>query len=249
MSNSCGNCLTDLRLLQALDGELPAAEGWRVHMHLERCESCRARLERLRLVSSRVVELHQLAIPSYSTEQFATELAEKESRQRLVPAWRHWLAQPLPLRQQIGLCGAFTALILGGFFLWTTHSRPSTAVRLIAPTRPPAMTAAASKKLVIDMPSPRVRRLRRSVKRNVPQEQSRPQTPEVAREIATPFFALPFSDGALPLNEATIIRVELPRSALELAGLPVDEDRRNQRVRADLILGVDGLARAIRFVE
>ena len=69
------------------------------------------------------------------------------------------------------------------------------------------------------------------------------------REVVTPFFNLPFSDAALPLDQATLIRVELPRSALELAGLPVDEDRRNEHVRADLVLGADGLARAIRFVE
>lgn len=71
----------------------------------------------------------------------------------------------------------------------------------------------------------------------------------VREEVVTPFFTLPFSDAALPLDQATVIRVDLPRSALELAGLPVNEDRRNERVHADLVLGADGLARAIRFVE
>jgi hypothetical protein len=69
------------------------------------------------------------------------------------------------------------------------------------------------------------------------------------KEVATPFFPLPFSDGALPLDQASVIRVDLPRSALELAGLPVEEARRNERIRADLVLGADGLARAIRFVR
>ena len=87
------------------------------------------------------------------------------------------------------------------------------------------------------------------MRRSVPHQHIPPQAPAVVREVATPFFSLPFSDAALPLDQATVIRVELPRSALELAGLPVDEDRRNQRIRADLILGADGLARAIRFVE
>ena len=75
------------------------------------------------------------------------------------------------------------------------------------------------------------------------------RAPSVAAEVVTPFFSLPFSDAALPLDQATVIRVELPRSALELAGLPVDADRRNERIRADLVLGADGLARAIRFIE
>jgi hypothetical protein len=87
------------------------------------------------------------------------------------------------------------------------------------------------------------------VRKHAPQEQLSSPAPAAGREVATPFFGLPFSDAALPLDQATIIRVELPRSALELTGLPVDEDRRNQRIRADLVLGADGLARAIRFLK
>ena len=32
-------------------------------------------------------------------------------------------------------------------------------------------------------------------------------------------------------------------------GLPVNMDRVDQRVKADVLLGADGLARAIRFVQ
>jgi hypothetical protein len=46
-----------------------------------------------------------------------------------------------------------------------------------------------------------------------------------------------------------IIRVELPRSALAKFGLPVNMDRYNEKVKADVLLGVDGLAHAIRFVQ
>ena len=46
-----------------------------------------------------------------------------------------------------------------------------------------------------------------------------------------------------------IVRVELPRSALANFGLPVNMDRYNEKVKADVLFGVDGLAHAIRFVQ
>ena len=46
-----------------------------------------------------------------------------------------------------------------------------------------------------------------------------------------------------------IVRVELPRSALANFGLPVNMERYNEKVKADVIFGVDGLAHAIRFVQ
>jgi len=46
-----------------------------------------------------------------------------------------------------------------------------------------------------------------------------------------------------------LVRVELPRSALARFGLPVNTERANQRVKADVLFSADGLARAIRFVQ
>jgi hypothetical protein len=46
-----------------------------------------------------------------------------------------------------------------------------------------------------------------------------------------------------------MVRVELPRSAMVSFGLPVHMDRVNEKVKADVLLGVDGLAQAIRFVQ
>jgi len=45
------------------------------------------------------------------------------------------------------------------------------------------------------------------------------------------------------------VRVELPRSALANFGLPVNMDRYNEKVKADVLVGVDGLAHAIRFIQ
>lgn len=67
--------------------------------------------------------------------------------------------------------------------------------------------------------------------------------------IATEFIPLIHGgDVALP-DGGQIMRVELPRSALVSFGLPMNMERAGQRVRADVVVGNDGLARAIRFVH
>jgi len=69
------------------------------------------------------------------------------------------------------------------------------------------------------------------------------------REIATEFIPLSYSSGVSLQDGGQIVRVELPRSALVKFGLPVNMDRLNEKVKADVWLGVDGLAHAIRFVQ
>ena len=70
-----------------------------------------------------------------------------------------------------------------------------------------------------------------------------------AREIATDFIPLRYMNAASLQDGGQIVRVELPRSALANFGLPVNMDRYNEQVKADVIFGVDGLAHAIRFVQ
>ena len=71
----------------------------------------------------------------------------------------------------------------------------------------------------------------------------------VANEIATDFFPLSYMDAANLQDGGQIVRMELPRSALARFGLPVNMDRYNEKVKADVVFGVDGLAHAIRFVQ
>ena len=81
----------------------------------------------------------------------------------------------------------------------------------------------------------------------------RPENTQVANhaasEIATDFIPLSYMNTASLQDGGQIIRVELPRSTLANFGLPVNMDRYNQKVKADVLLGVDGMAHAIRFVQ
>jgi hypothetical protein len=68
-------------------------------------------------------------------------------------------------------------------------------------------------------------------------------------EVATYFMPLGYAGPINPQDGGQLVRVELPRSAMLSMGLPVNMDRYGERVKADVLLGPDGLARAIRFVQ
>jgi hypothetical protein len=96
------------------------------------------------------------------------------------------------------------------------------------------------------------KRLRRNYRLRPPDSSIR--NSEVAinntpREITTEFMPLGYLNPANLQDGGQIVRVELPRSALATFGLPVNMERYNEKVKADVLLGVDGLAHAIRFVQ
>jgi hypothetical protein len=76
--------------------------------------------------------------------------------------------------------------------------------------------------------------------RRVRKSATRPQ------EVVTDFF--PLMDPAPPFERGQLLRVRLPASAMQMVGLPVREDRLADPVQADVLVGEEGLPRAIRFV-
>ncbi len=73
----------------------------------------------------------------------------------------------------------------------------------------------------------------------------RVQTP-VPHEVVTEFF--PLVDYAPPFERGELVRMKVPASAMRAVGLPVREDRLTDQVQADVLVGQEGVARAIRFV-
>ncbi|HKQ90178.1 MAG TPA: hypothetical protein VJZ77_05820 [Blastocatellia bacterium] len=74
------------------------------------------------------------------------------------------------------------------------------------------------------------------------------QNVENVNEVATRFYPLVDEGEMAPLESGMIVRVEAPASILISLGLPVTAESINRPVQADLLLGQDGLARAIRFL-
>jgi len=72
-----------------------------------------------------------------------------------------------------------------------------------------------------------------------------------AFEVVTDFMPLPYS--GVPVSDAQIVRLAVPRSALASFGLaPPDASAvsaSGDTVLADVVVGDDGLARAVRFVR
>ncbi|MDT4952987.1 MAG: hypothetical protein QOJ02_1125 [Acidobacteriota bacterium] len=68
-------------------------------------------------------------------------------------------------------------------------------------------------------------------------------------EIATDFLPLTYGSDLTQLDNGQVVRVELPRSVLQSFGIPINADRAGERVKADVLLGHDGVARAIRFIR
>jgi len=68
-------------------------------------------------------------------------------------------------------------------------------------------------------------------------------------EYATDVVPLSYGGVQKPMESGEVIRMEMPRSALIAFGLPVNVDRADAPVKAELLLGEDGMARAIRFLR
>ena len=66
--------------------------------------------------------------------------------------------------------------------------------------------------------------------------------------VADNFTLLP---GSLPqeVDDSAIVRVGMQRGALSALGLPVDEERVSDWIQVDLLVGPDGLPKAVRLPQ
>ena len=67
------------------------------------------------------------------------------------------------------------------------------------------------------------------------------------QEVVTEFY--PLMEDPPPFERGELLRVSLPAAAMRSVGVPVSEDRLGETVQADVLVGQEGLARAIRFVN
>jgi hypothetical protein len=63
------------------------------------------------------------------------------------------------------------------------------------------------------------------------------------------FIALPYAQSGVPLEEAVIVRVNLQPSEWGSLGVPGPLPHTNGKISADLLVGQDGVARAVRLVQ
>lgn len=68
-------------------------------------------------------------------------------------------------------------------------------------------------------------------------------------ETVTEYIPLTYLADATAIESGMVLRVELPPSALIAMGLPAPADQTDSRVKADVVVSDDGVARAVRFVR
>jgi len=132
--------------------------------------------------------------------------------------------------------GPIAAAIIGLIFASASRKPPAAPVKEAAHD---ALSPVVSK---IEMPSPISPTAPTPVRRPA---SANPTTRQA--EIVTEFF--PLMDPAPPIGRGQLLRVELPAAAMQMVGLPVHEEHLSDVVHADVLLGEEGLPRAIRFVK
>jgi len=136
--------------------------------------------------------------------------------------------------------GAVLVLIAAAslMLLPRTSPEPKTIIEAEAQKNLPVQQAAVREVIKTQPPSQKRTAQAKRVLRNRP-------TPEVA----TDFFPLTYSGDSSVVESGHVVRVRMPRSALIAFGVPMNVYRTGELVNADLFIGDDGLARAIRFIQ
>jgi len=221
--------------------------------HSEECESCLARLRDEETLTHGLQLLAAEMEPLAAPEGIELKLREAfRSRQVVVPITK------TPSRSRYWLVAVAAALLVAMSVVaaWWRSDAPQKTVAETTPQKPvevrsvPDESAPKSVEYRADNQAPK-RQVPKPVRRK-PVTRRAPETPmanHATNEIATDFVPLGDMNAASLQDGGQIVRVTLRRSALVRFGFPVNMDRYNENVKADVLIGVDGLARAIRFVQ
>lgn len=200
------------------------------------CGPCAERLEEERSLAETLQRLAQSASAQEAPRRVGAVLLTAFRQQ-------HRAAQGVRLWRVAWAVGAAAAALAISFTLW--HGWPSpkkdggkaAPVAVSAPPKPSAKSVAASVK---EKPAS-VAVSKRGDKKTAARKQ-----PD---EFAQGFVPLPYADTYGPFEAGEIVRVKLGRAALESLGFTVAGPEADQQVLADVLVGQDGLPRAIRFVD
>jgi hypothetical protein len=248
----------------------------RALVHLDECAECDLRLQDeralTRCLQEMAREMKSLTAPARVEEQLLKTFRQtrqrsevRDQRSEMRGGWNHWMvAAAAVLLIVLGLAGLRwyvgrqsqpgTGASENGVAQTSPKESPSIAEvgTTNSPTKPEKQLPENSE-YVPRRTNPH--RRGRSVNRdsNTSRQVLATTTTAIASdtesEVATQFMPLGYAGPINVQDGGQLVRVELSRSAMLSMGLPVNMDRYGERVKADVLLGADGLARAIRFVQ
>lgn len=167
-----------------------------------------------------------------------------------------------PVRTPYWTAAAAAALIvvaLGAVLIMLNSSSTNTKQNISDKTNVPANPGAQSAHSVTE-PGDKIPKLPKHIETTVSQIARKKPTEGRARrsssfdemasynENVTEYIPLTYLADSTAMESGTVLRVELPTSALVSMGLPAPIDRGDLRVKADVIIGDDGVTRAVRLV-
>ncbi len=77
-----------------------------------------------------------------------------------------------------------------------------------------------------------------------------PDSPQVAKQEKKIFYSLPFgANGVIESEHLEIVKTELSRSELFALGVNLQLENSDSKIKTELLVGEDGVARAIRVIE
>ena len=230
--------------------------------HCESCEICAGRLAQEQLLTGGLQVLATEMKSAIAPDHIQQNLVAAFRQQRLAPQ----IAQSNVTWRYLAIAAAIVVAVGLGVAGYKMRQAPPVDSQVSA--TPPTQTAPP----VISTPpvkGPSVTTVREHKPRSLsankqPKKRSRPAasaqstfvtvvvgsvTDPEPSEVVSTFMAVGYNSPANMQEGAQVVRVELPRYAMARFGLPVNMERYDERVKADVWLGTDGVARAIRFVQ
>jgi hypothetical protein len=240
-----------LALALARNSLLDATERDQGLIHTEVCNRCAARLAQERALLARVravvadmageeppARVDALLLAAFRAQAAATASSTVIPAQGRVWRWSSW--------KFAAVAAGILILISVLAIIWksTSPRMPQREERAVAPTpvNTPGRQAESPvgrDRVADERPNNLPKRVHRHASVKSPDE----------AEVVTQFFPLREGEDLTTLDSLQVVRVELPGSALGEVGFPVNPETVNEPVKADVVLGQDGLARAIRFVR
>ena len=248
------NCASFDRLAAELtEGRLDTdVSGDEALAHAAGCARCAGRLDEERALSA---DLRALAL--------ATEACEAPERvgESLLEAFRRGStglapvsAPRLPSSGRPWLWGAAAAMLLAGTLIAVRESRRGEPAQ---PPPPPSSVAsseaveaaAPAAPATTSRPKPRAALRRMAAPVRAPAVAPEAARPDVDEDEAVEFVPLQAGDALGDVESVQLVRVRLSPSTLAALGWTVGDEAAARIVSADLVVGQDGVARAIRFVQ
>jgi hypothetical protein len=225
------NCNRFETLLESLERNAPMAAELRsaALQHAESCGQCRARLAAARLLH---MELQTLAKEDENLQ------APARLEANLLSAFRERSLRPSRVWRSVSWASLAAAVAVG---IWLLAEQPW---RQAGPS--PLVKIQAAQPASLPQIATTVKT--RIAGKNSIHRRSRPTGSRTAASIADEFIALSSGGSWYPVGDGMVVRVQVPRSAPALVGLPISGGDVSGTVTADVVLGEDGVARAIRFV-